>query len=104
MNLREDIQRIQEVMGVEVSTRFKRKLHILDRLIDTLIEDSMYKIDYENENEFFNGVIEELYWLVRNENFGLDDIEWGDIYDYISHFKEDEIKEHFREFLHNKNV
>ena len=53
MNLREDIQRIQEVMGIEVSNLFKRKLHIIDRLIDSVIEDSMYPCDYNDEEEFY---------------------------------------------------
>ena len=46
MNLREDIQRIQEVMGIKVSNLFKRKLHIIEKLIYSLIEDSMYPCDF----------------------------------------------------------
>ena len=97
MNLREDIQRIQEVMGIEVSTRFKRKMHIVDRLIDSVIEDSMYPCDYNDEEEFYQGVIDELSWLVKNEDFGVDDVDWLDIYDYISNFKEEELKDYYIE-------
>jgi hypothetical protein len=104
MNLREDIQRIQEVMGIEVSTRFKRKMHIVDRLIYTLIEDSMYPCDYDNEEEFYEGVIYELSWLVKNKDFGLDDVEWLDIYDYITNFKEEELKGYYKERCNDKDV
>ena len=104
MNLREDIQRIQEVMGIEVSNLFKRKLHIIDRLIDSVIEDSMYPCDYNDEEEFYQGVIYELSWLVKNDGFGLDDVEWLDIYDYITNFKEEELKSYYRERCSNKDV
>jgi hypothetical protein len=104
MNLREDIQRIQEVMGIKVSTRFKRKMHIVDRLIDSVIEDSMYPCDYNDEEEFYQGVIDELSWLVKNEDFGVDDVDWLDIYDYISNFKEEELKDYYRERCSNKDV
>jgi hypothetical protein len=104
MNLREDIERIQEVMGIEVSNLFKRKMHIVDRLIYTLIEDSMYPCDYDNEEEFYEGVIYELSWLVKNKDFGLDDVEWLDIYDYITNFKEEELKDYYKERCSNKDV
>ena len=104
MNLREDIQRIQEVMGIKVSNLFKRKLHIIEKLIYSLIEDSMYPCDYDNEEEFYEGVIYELSWLVRNDEFGVDDVDWLDIYDYISHFKEEELKGYYKERCSSKDV
>ena len=30
-------------------------------------------------------------WLIRNSDFGLNDVEWLDIYDYLSEFKKEEM-------------
>ena len=52
----------------------------------------------------YQGVIDELSWLVKNEDFGVDDVEWLDIYDYISNFKEEELKDYYRERCSSKDV
>jgi len=95
---------LYESKKIEVSNRFKRKMSIVDRLIDSLIENSMYPCDYDDEEEFYQGVIDELSWLVKNEDFGVDDVEWLDIYDYISNFKEEELKDYYRERCSSKDV
>ena len=86
------------------SNLFKRKLHIVDLLIDKHIE-SLYACDYNNENEFLEGVMHDLFWLAKSKEFGVDDVEWLDIYDYIMVFKDentgkskkDEILEYYTE-------
>ena len=105
-DLKESIRRIlkEETNKIVVSTRFKRKMSVVDQLINTLIEDSMYPCDYDNEEEFYQGTIDELSWLVKNDNFGLEDVEWLDIHDYITHFKEEELKDYYRERCSNKKV
>jgi hypothetical protein len=103
MNLKKTIKiALQE--QIKVSTLFKRKLHIVDKVIDKLIE-GMYPCDYDSADEFLHGVIYEMGWLVRNDDFGLDDVDWLDIYDYIMVFKDnntgkgkkDEILEYYTE-------
>jgi len=42
--------------------------------------------------------------LVKNENLGLDNVEWSDIYEYILNFKEEELKDYYRERCRNKEV
>ena len=103
MTLRESIIKVlkEESKKIKFSNLFKRKLHIVDRLIDSVIQDSMYPCDYDDEEEFYQGLISELSWLVRNENFGVDDVDWLDIYDYISNFKEEELKDYYRERCNN---
>ena len=105
-DLKESIRRIlkEETNKIVVSNRFKRKMSVVDQLINTLIEDSMYPCDYDNEEEFYQGTIDELSWLVKNDNFGLEDVEWLDIHDYITHFKEEELKDYYRERCSNKKV
>ena len=102
MDLRESIIKVlkEESKKIKFSSLFKRKLHIVDRLIDAHI-DGMYTCDYDGANEFFEGVIEEMSWMVRSEEFGLDDVEWLDIYDYISNFKEEELKDYYKERCNN---
>ena len=105
-DLKESIRRIlkEETNKIVVSNRFKRKMSVVDQLINTLIEDSMYPCDYDNEEEFYQGTIDELSWLVKNDNFGLENVEWLDIHDYITHFKEEELKDYYRERCSNKKV
>jgi hypothetical protein len=105
-DLKESIRRVlkEETNKIKFSNRFKRKMSIVDRLIDSLIEDSMYPCDYDNEEEFYEGVIYELSWLVKNKDFGLDDVEWLDIYDYITNFKEEELKGYYKERCGDKDV
>ena len=57
----------------------------------------MYVDDYENEEHFFNGVMEELYFLVKNEDFGVHDIEWLDIYDYLDEHKRNDINDYYND-------
>ena len=105
-DLKESIRRVlkEETNKIEFSNRFKRKMSTVDRLIDSVIQDSMYPCDYGDEEEFYQGLISELSWLVRDENFGVNDVDWLDIYDYISNFKEEELKEYYRERCSNKDV
>ena len=105
-SLKESIRRVlkEESNKIEVSNRFKRKMHVVDQVIDTVIQDSMYPCDYDDEEEFYQGLISELSWLVKNENLGLDNVEWSDIYEYILNFKEEELKDYYRERCRNKEV
>jgi hypothetical protein len=105
MNLRKSIINVlkEESKKIKFSSLFKRKFHIVDRLIDAHI-DGMYTCDYDGANEFFEGVIEEMSWMVRSEEFGLDDVDWLDIYDYLNEFKKEEILEYYTERCNDNNV
>jgi hypothetical protein len=94
---------LYESKKIKFSSLFKRKFHIVDRLIDAHI-DGMYTCDYADANEFFEGVIEEMSWMVRSEEFGLDDVDWLDIYDYLNEFKKEEILEYYTERCNDDNV
>ena len=105
MNLQENIQRIQSMMGVINETKygndFKRRVHNLDKLIDNLLP-SMYPCDYESEDDFFTGVYEELYFLVKDEDYELDTVDKGDIIDYVYVHKQEEIREYYKERCGNE--
>ena len=105
MNLQENIDRIKQMMGVitEVTygNDFKRRLHQLDKLIDNLLPN-VYPCDYNDEDDFFTGFYEELYWLVKNEEYELDTVDLGDIIDYIYQHKQEEIREYYRERCGNE--
>jgi hypothetical protein len=104
-DLKESIRRVlkEESKKIKFSSLFKRKFHIVDRLIDAHI-DGMYTCDYAGANEFFEGVIEEMSWMVRSEEFGLDDVDWLDIYDYLNEIKKEEILEYYTERCNDDNV
>ena len=97
-NLKESIRKIlkEESKKIEFSNLFKRKLSVVDQVIDSVVEE-LYVCDYEDANQFFEGVVYEISWLVRNDDYGLDDVEWLDIYDYLSEFKKEEILEYYTE-------
>lgn len=95
MNLQESIRIIlREETNISLFTR--RRIYKIDKLVDTMLND-MYVDDYDNEEHFFEGLIFELGWLVRNEDFGLHDVDWGDMYDYINEYRRDDINEYYRE-------
>lgn len=83
-------------LPIQVIRRYKQ----IEKLLNTLLSN-MYPYDYDNEDHFFDGVIHELYFLAENEDFGLNNIEWEDIYEYLSQYKRDDINEYYRE--HQKN-
>jgi hypothetical protein len=101
-NLKESIRKIlkEESKKIEFSNFFKRKLSVVDQVIDTVVEQ-MYSCDYEDANEFFEGVVYDMSWLVRNSDFGLNDVEWLDVYDYLNEFKKEEILQYYTDRCNN---
>jgi hypothetical protein len=100
MNLQENIHRIKQVMGVinesQYSNNLKRRVHILDSLIDNLLPN-MYPCDYNDEDDFFTGVYHELHHLIEDEQYGLENLDRRDMIEYIYENKQDEIREYYRE-------
>jgi hypothetical protein len=80
----------------ELPIQIRRRANKIDRLVDVMLND-MYVDDYDSEKQFFDGVVFELGWLVRNEDFELHDVEWMDIYDYIDEYRRDDINEYYKE-------
>jgi hypothetical protein len=100
MNLQENINRIKQVMGVinesQYSNNLKRRVHILDSLIDNLLPN-MYPCDYNDEDDFFTVVYHELHHLIEDEQYGLENLDRRDMIEYIYENKQDEIREYYRE-------
>jgi hypothetical protein len=107
MNLQENIHRIKQVMGVinesQYSNNLKRRVHILDSLIDNLLPN-MYPCDYNDEDDFFTGVYHELHHLIEDEQYGLENLDRRDMIEYIYENKQDEIREYYRERCENKDL
>lgn len=76
--------------------QIRRRLGTINRLIDVVVDD-MYVCEYNDENHFVEGVVFELGWLVRNDEFGLNELDWMDIYEYLEKHRTDDIKEYFNE-------
>jgi hypothetical protein len=107
MNLQENIHRIKQVMGVinesQYSNNLKRRVHILDSLIDNLLPN-MYPCDYNDEDDFFTGVYHELHHLIEDEQYGLENLDRRDMIEYIYENRQDEIREYYRERCENKDL
>ena len=86
-----------ELNESRISPEIRRRYRIINELVDELLTD-MYVDDYENEEHFFNGVMEELYFLVKNEDFGVHNIEWLDIYDFLDEHRRDDIDEYYNKY------
>jgi hypothetical protein len=92
-----------ELTESRIGPSVRRRVNKIDKLVDVLLSD-MYAYDYENEEHFFNGVMEELYFLVKNEDFGVHDIEWLDIYEYIDQYRRNDIYEYYREHFKDEEI
>jgi hypothetical protein len=94
MSQKENIRTIlrKESMPIQI----RRRIGKINRFVDDVI-DNMYVCDYYDEDHFIDGVIFELGHLVNDEVFGLNDIEWMDIYEYIETYRTDDILEYFNE-------
>ena len=107
MNLQENIQRIREMMGVinesQYSNNLKRRVHILDSLIDNLLPN-MYPCDYNDEDDFFTSVYHELHHLIEDEQYGLENLDRRDMIEYIYQNRQDEIREYYRERCNNEDI
>jgi hypothetical protein len=88
-----------------ISTRLKRRTHLLDRVIDNLLPN-MYPCDYNSSDHFVEGVIDEIRWFLLDVE-ELQGIERADIVYYIIDYKYDELTEYFNErciVLQNDNL
>ena len=107
MNLQENIDRIKQVMGVinesQYSNNLKRRVHILDSLIDNLLPN-MYPCDYNDEDDFFTSVYHELHHLIEDEQYGLENLDRKDMIEYIYQNRQDEIREYYRERCNNEDI
>lgn len=73
----------------------RRRLHMINNLLESLMYDGHNPCDYSNKDEYFDEIIHDLSWMVRNERYGLHDADWIDIYEYVVENKQDMIKEYF---------
>lgn len=73
----------------------KRRLHKIHELLESLMYDAHNPCDYNDKDEYFNELVYDLGWMVRNERYGLSDADWIDIYEYIVEHKQDEIKQYY---------
>lgn len=88
---------IRKILREEtIPTQVRRRLGIINQLIDAAI-NNMYVCDYDDENHFIKGVTVDLYWLVRDNEFGLTELDWMDVYRFLETYRTDDIKEYFNE-------
>lgn len=86
-----------EVLREEtIPTQIRRRLDTINRLIDVVVND-MYVCEYDDENHFIEGVVFETFDLFRNNEFGLNELDWMDVYEYLKTYRTDDIKEYFNE-------
>jgi len=79
-----------------VPVELKRRLHLIERLINLMLPN-MYPCDYDNEETFVRGVIDEIYWLWHDEDYGVHDLNFGDVSDFILDYKREELSEYYNE-------
>lgn len=87
---------VYDSLSQKFSNEFRRRIPLLDKLIDVLLPQ-MYPCDFDDENNFVRGVMSEISWLVRNEQYGLDMVDAGDISDYLFSIKKDDLIQYYKE-------
>jgi len=99
--------RNETTQGIHTESRVgpevRRRINKIDKLVDVMLND-MYVEDYENKEQFFDGVIFELGWLVRNEDFGLHDVDWIDIYNYVDQHRRNNINDYYNEHFEDEEI
>jgi hypothetical protein len=99
--------RNETTQGIHTESRVgpevRRRINKIDKLVDVMLND-MYVQDYENKEQFFDGVIFELGWLVRNEDFGLHNVDWMDIYDYVDQHRRNDINDYYNEHFKDEEI
>ena len=95
MNLQEQISRIQSMMGVikeNHSINVRRRLHIVKKLLDVLLENS-YPCDFENVNHFTEGILYDLDTFLIT--FHMESMSSDEIKDFIVKYLRNEIEQYY---------
>ena len=92
--MKESIRKILREETVPIQIR--RRLGLINQLIDVAINNK-YVCDYEDENHFIKGVFFESFDLFRDNEFGLNELDFMDVYRFLETYRTDDIKEYFNE-------
>jgi hypothetical protein len=95
MNLQEQISRIQSMMGViseDFSISLRRRIYIIEKLLDVLLENS-YPCDFENINHFIEGILYDLDVFLLT--FDLEGLSSHEIKDFIMEYSKDKIEQYY---------
>ena len=82
----------------------KRRIHMINELLESLMYDNHDPCDYDDKDHYFNEIVEDLSWMVRNKSYGLDDADWIDIYEYVVDHKQKRIKQYYTKKCSKKKV
>ena len=89
-----------EFVSESYTKHLRRRVDKLEQLIDHLLPQ-MYTCEYSNGEEFVNGVYGEIYWLIKNKQYGLNEVDTGDVYDYITKVKMDSLVSYWEDVCGN---
>ena len=73
----------------------KRRILMINELLESLMYDNHDPCDYDDKDHYYNEIVHDLSWMVRNKKYGLDDADWIDIYEYVVDHKQKEIKQYY---------
>ena len=95
MNLQEQLFRIQSIMGViseDFSISLRRRIDIIKKLLDVLLENS-YPCDFENINHFIEGILYDLDVFLLT--FDVEGLSSDEIKDFIMKYLKDKIEQYY---------
>jgi hypothetical protein len=95
MNLQEQILRIQLMMGViseDFSISLRRRIHIIKKLLDVLLENS-YPCDFENINHFIEGILYDIDVFLLT--FDVEGLSSDEVKDFIMEYLKDNIEQYY---------
>jgi hypothetical protein len=83
-------------MNKNVSPEMRRRIKNLDRLVNAILPN-LYTCDYHDGNNFVQGVVDELYWLYLEEEYGLKDLNFEEISHFVFNHMNDELIEYYED-------
>lgn len=74
----------------DIRPEIRRRIKNLYRLVNAILPN-LYTCDYPNGETFIQGVVDELYWLYIEDDYGLQDLKFEELSDFVFNYMGDEL-------------
>lgn len=93
--------------SLDIRPEMRRRIKNLERLVNAILPN-LYTCDYQDANNFVQGVADELYWLYLEEEYGLKVLNFEEISHFVFNYMNDELIEYYEDrcgdIMESKNM
>ena len=93
-------KRIEETDEINESSyirpEIRRRVRNLDRLVNAILPN-LYTCDYSDGETFIQGVVDEIRWLSFEDDYGLQDLKFEELSDFVFNYMGDELIEYYED-------